>query len=186
MSGLRIATILLAAGRATRFGGGKLGTALAGKPLARHVADSLSALPFDRKIALCSTQTPDLPRFSRILLDPPDAPLSQSIAAGVAALTDEDAVLFALADMPLVPADHFARLIAQFDGSMIATQVDGRNMVPAIFGKQHFEALKTLVGDRGAGALLNDAPSVELSPELALDIDTLEDLQSALEHIRGR
>lgn len=185
MTAPRIAVILLAAGRATRFGGGKLGTALAGKPLARHAADSLSDLPFSRRIALCSTQTPDLPGFFRILLDPSNAPLSQSIASGVAALTDEDAALFVLADMPLVPTQHFAALIAQFDGDRIATRVDGRNMVPAIFGRQHFEALKSLVGDKGAGALLHDAPSVELSAEHALDIDTLADLQSALTHLQG-
>ncbi|NLR70229.1 nucleotidyltransferase family protein [Novosphingobium sp. ERN07] len=185
MTARRIAVILLAAGRATRFGGGKLGTALAGKPLARHAADNLSDLPFSRKIALCSIQTPHLPGFSRILLDPSKAPLSQSIATGIAALTDEDAALFALADMPLVPTQHFAVLIARFDGDRIATRVDGRNMVPAIFGRQHFPALKKLVGDKGAGALLHDARSVELSAEHALDVDTLADLQSALEHLQG-
>lgn len=185
MSGLRIAVILLAAGRATRFGGGKLGTALAGKPLARHAADRLDDLPMVRKIAICSEQTPDLPNFSKVLLEPSGAPLSCSIATGIAALTDEDAALFALADMPLVPTQHFAALIARFDGDRIATRVDERNMVPAIFGRRHFAALKTLVGDKGAGALLHDAPSVELSAEHALDVDTLADLQSALTHLQG-
>ncbi|HQS69952.1 MULTISPECIES: nucleotidyltransferase family protein [unclassified Novosphingobium] len=181
----RIAIILLAAGRATRFGGGKLGTTLAGKPLARHAADSLSTLPHVQRIAVCSTQTPDLPGFSRLLLDPPEAPLSHSIAAAVAALGDVDAALFALADMPLVPAAHFAELVARFDGDRIATQVDGRNMVPAIFGKQHFPALAALVGDRGGGELLADAPWVDLPAHLALDIDTPDDLQSAKEQLQG-
>lgn len=185
MTAPRIAIILLAAGRATRFGGGKLGTTLAGKPLARHAADSLSALPYAQRIAVCSTQTPDLPGFSRLLLDPPGAPLSRSIAAAVAALGDVDAALFALADMPLVPSGHFAELIAQFDGDRIATRVDGRNMVPAIFGRQHFPTLEALDGDRGAGGLLVDAPSVKLRADLALDIDTTDDLQSAREHLQG-
>ncbi|MCX7283487.1 MAG: nucleotidyltransferase family protein [Novosphingobium sp.] len=185
MTAPRLGIVLLGAGRATRFGGGKLGTALAGKPLARHAADSLVTLPHARRIAICSTQTPDLPGFSRLLLDPPGAPLSRSIAVAVAALHDVDAALFALADMPLVPPAHFAALIARFDGDRIATRVDGRNMVPAIFGKAHFAALAALVGDRGAGALLKDAPSVELSAERALDIDTPDDLQSAREHFQG-
>lgn len=185
MTATRIAIVLLAAGRATRFGGGKLGTALAGKPLARHAADSLSTLPHTQRIAVCSTQTPDLPGFSRLMLDPPGAPLSHSIATAVAALGDVDAALFALADMPIVPPAHFAELLVQFDGDRIATQVDGRNMVPAIFGRQHFYTLAALVGDRGAGALLSDAPSINLPAHLALDIDTPEDLQRAKEHLQG-
>ncbi|MFY7835479.1 MAG: nucleotidyltransferase family protein [Novosphingobium sp.] len=179
MNGLRIALILLAAGRATRFGGGKLGAELAGKPLACHAADNLNSLPLFRRFVIYSPQTPELPDFIKIPLDPPDAPLSRSIATGVAALTDEDAALFALADMPLVPTAHFAALIARFDGDRIATRVDGRNMVPAIFGRQHFATLASLVGDRGAGVLLQDAPSIDLAPAQALDVDTQDDLERA-------
>lgn len=179
MTGVRIALILLAAGRAKRFGGGKLGAELAGKPLAHHAADSLAGLPIFRRFVISSSQTPDLKRFTRLAPKPADAPLSRSIATGIAALTDEDAALFALADMPLVPTAHFAALIACFDGDRIATRVDGRNMVPAIFGRQHFAMLASLVGDRGAGVLLQDAPSIELTPAQALDVDTQNDLERA-------
>lgn len=183
MNGLRIAVILLAAGRATRFGGGKLAATLGGKPLAHHASDSLHSLPLFRRFAICSPQTPDFHGFTRLPLDPPEASLSRSIAIGIAALTDEDAALFALADMPLVPTAHFANLITRFDGDRIATRVEGRNMVPAIFGRQHFAALASLVRDRGAGGLLRDAPSVELAPALALDVDTQDDLARAQSHL---
>lgn len=181
-----IALVLLAAGRGTRFGGAKLAALLDGKPLATRTAAHLANLPFSRRIAVCSPTTPDLPGFERVMLAPPDAPLSRTIATGIAAVAGARAALIALADMPLVPADHFARLIAGFDGDLIATRVGTLTMVPAIFGEQHFSALQSLQGDRGAGALLQAAPTVTLPEDLALDIDTAEDLQRAAALLQGR
>lgn len=178
------ALILLAAGRGSRFGGGKLAAELAGKPLARHAADRLAGLPFTRRIAVCSGTTPDLPGFERIELVPADAPLSRSIAIGIAALGDEVAAMIALADMPLVPVAHFAALLAGFDGDAVASKVGSVTMVPAMFGALHFEALQHLAGDRGAGALLRNAPTVDLDPALALDVDTTDDLARAEHAIR--
>ncbi|MFN3469530.1 MAG: NTP transferase domain-containing protein [Novosphingobium sp.] len=183
-----MAALLLAAGRGTRFGGGKLAADLCGRPVAVHAAQALASLPFDRRIAVVSAQTPDLPVFDRITLTPADAPISRSIATGIGALaeTDCDAVLIALADMPLVPAAHFARLIRRFEGDRVATGVDGRRMVPAIFARRHFAALASLEGDRGAGALLSQASAVPLSQALALDVDCPADLALAARYLQGR
>jgi molybdenum cofactor cytidylyltransferase len=52
-------------------------------------------------------------------------------------------------------------------------------MPPALFGAQHFAALCALSGDRGAGALLRDAPMLALSAQAALDVDRAEDLARA-------
>lgn len=178
------ALILLAAGRGSRFGGGKLAAGLAGKPLARHAADRLAGLPFTRRIAVCSATTPDLPGFERIDLAPADAPLSRSVAMGIAALDGESAAMIALADMPLVPAAHFAALLTAFDGHAIASMVGSVAMVPAVFGARHFHALQHLAGDRGAGALLRNAPAIDLDPALALDVDTADDLARAEHALR--
>lgn len=179
------AVILLAAGRGSRFGGGKLSAPLGGKPLARHASERLLALPFTRFIGVCSASTPELSGFERVLLEPVDAPLSRSIAAGLSALAGETSALMALADMPLVPLTHFAALLAAFDGDRVATKVGNVAMVPAIFGASHFETLKNLVGDRGAGALLRDAPTVALHPTLAIDVDTADDLARAQRALTG-
>lgn len=182
----RIAALLLAAGRGTRFGGGKLAADLGGKPVAAHAAQALASLPFRHRMAVVSARTPDLPGFERIMLTPADGPLSRSIAAGIGALakTDCDAVLIALADMPLVPAAHFAQLIGHFDGDRIATQVDGRRMVPAIFARKHFAALASLEGDRGAGGMLRAVPAVNLPAVQALDVDCPDDLALAARHFQ--
>ena len=181
-----IALVLLAAGRASRFGGGKLAANLAGKPLALHAGERLAAMAFTRKVLVCSSTTPPIDGFERIQLDPPGAPLSRSIATGLAAIAGTNAVLIALADMPLVPADHFERLIDAFDGVRIGTLVAGRTMVPAIFGAELFPALAALEGDRGAAALLRDAPAIALEEALALDIDTPDDLARAEALLQGR
>ena len=186
MTAADIVVIFLAAGRGSRFGGGKLAATLAGRPLARHLGDRLAALPFRRKLMICCEATPEVEGFERLALAPPGAPLSRSIATGIGEIPQARAALIALADMPLVPTSHIENLARAFDGDRIATCVAERAMVPAIFGLRHFPALLSLQGDRGAAALLRGAPAILLEQRLALDIDTPEDLAQAEAIIQGR
>lgn len=178
MSG-SVALVLLAAGRGSRFGGGKLAAMLAGKPVIAHVAAATQALPLAQRILVAAPAVPGLPGFTRVPLDPPDAPQSRSLALGLAAIGDAHAVLIALADMPLVPPAHFARMLEAFDGDRLTSACEGQRLPPALLGRAHFAALGALTGDRGAGALLRDAPTVPLTPDQALDIDTPADLARA-------
>ena len=176
----RVVLVLLAAGRARRFGADKLAQDLAGKPLAWHAGQRLAALPFAARIAVCSAATPPLARFGyrEVPLDPPGAPLSRSIALGVAAAEAAGgrAVLLALADMPLVSSTHFRALVEAFDGTPLATRAGATAMPPALFGRSSFAALRQLTGDRGARDLIAQADTLALDPLLALDIDTPADL----------
>lgn len=178
-----IAVLLLAAGRGERFGGAKLGADLGGRPLAFHAATMLNGLPFAHRLAVVREDTPDLAArgWTTLLLDPPHAPQSRSLAIGVAAARAAGArgVLIALADMPLVPAAHVAALVGAFDGDRIASSAEGQRMPPALFGARHFGALEALSGDRGAGALLVDASCLPLPPGAELDVDRPEDLARA-------
>lgn len=175
------ALVLLAAGRASRFGSAKLAAMLGDRPLARHAADRFATLPLRAHIAVTGPHTPPLPGYARVALDPPDAPQSRSLALGIAAARDAgaQAVLIALADMPFVPLAHVEALFARFDGDRIASLGPQSPMPPALFGARHFAALAALTGDRGAGALLRDAPALALPHESALDIDTPADLVRA-------
>ena len=178
-----LALVLLAGGRGTRFGGAKLIAPLADQPLALHAAAMLSTLPFSHRFAVTGPDVPDLAAlgFTCIALDPPGAPQARSVALGVEAAqaAGANAVLLALADMPLVPTDHIRALAARFDGDRIATSADGVIMPPALFGAAHFAALTALSGDRGGAMRLAGAPLLALDPDLALDIDRQEDLARA-------
>jgi len=183
-----IALILLAAGRGERFGGGKLAANLAGKPLAQHAADCLRAIPLAGYFAIVGPDTPPLPGYQTSLLDPPGSPQSRSLALGIAAARTcgARAVLIALADMPLVPRSHFDAMLTLFDGDRLASLGPDSVMPPALFGARHFGALAALTGDRGAGSLLRDAPTVTLPEGTALDVDRPEDLIHAQHWLQTR
>jgi molybdenum cofactor cytidylyltransferase len=185
----RIAVVLLAAGRGERFGGAKLAVDLSGQPVACHAAAMLAGLSFAHRIVVAGPHTPDLAAFGfqAVPLDPPGAPQSRSLAIGIAAAQalGADAVLVALADMPLVLRAHVEALVAAFDGDRIGSRADGVMMPPAIFGAVHFDELSGLSGDRGAGRLLSGAPCVELPPAAALDIDRPDDLDRARKLLGG-
>jgi molybdenum cofactor cytidylyltransferase len=143
----------------------------------------LATLPFAAHYAVIGADVPDLAAlgYRTIPIQQPGAPQSRSLAQGVAAARTDGAgaVLIALADMPLIPAAHIRALVRQFDGDRIATLADGAVMPPAIFGAAHFDALSRFDGDRGAAALLKNAPTVPLDPLLAMDVDRPEDLARA-------
>jgi molybdenum cofactor cytidylyltransferase len=185
----RAAVVLLAAGRGARFGGGKLAATLSGRPLVHHAAALFSELPFARRYVVRTPDTPPLDDFgfTALDLDPPGAPMSRSIAIGVAAARDAgvDAVVVALADMPFVPMSHVRALLAAFDGDRITSWSDGHDHPPAIFGCSWFDDLMRLDGDRGASGLLRAAPRVALSIDEASDIDTAEDLARAQGRLRS-
>ncbi|WP_421846828.1 NTP transferase domain-containing protein [Novosphingobium sp.] len=178
-----LALVLLAGGQSARFGGPKLVAPLGGKALALHAAEMLAALPFAARYAVIGPNAPDLAAlgYSCVALTPPGAAQARSLALGVAAAHagGAQAVLVALADMPLVPEAHVRSLVEAFDGDRIATTAGGVTMPPALFGAAHFAALTALDGDHGGAVRLKGAPTVPLDPLLALDVDRPEDLARA-------
>jgi molybdenum cofactor cytidylyltransferase len=109
--------------------------------------------------------------------------LASSLATGLSALfadTPCDAVLVTLADQPLVDATALRRLVAAFDDErrIVASSYDDTMGVPAVFAREHVDALMRLTGDAGAGSWLRSRPNeVTLVPlDVATrDIDTLPD-----------
>jgi molybdenum cofactor cytidylyltransferase len=115
--------------------------------------------------------------------------MAASIRAGVTTLQQFsrqlDGALIALCDQPAFSAAVIAQLAAALEATgrgIAAARYAGRNGAPALFRREHFAALTHLTGEEGARALLNDDPSrvaaVDL-PELALDLDTPDDLAAA-------
>mgnify|MGYP000725330541 CR=1 FL=1 len=101
-----------------------------------------------------------------------------AVAAQMARRAGADALLIALADMPLVPRSHFEALIdsARTPAACFASDKGSARTPPAIFGKRYFAELAQLCEDTGARALLKRAKTVSCPPEWLEDIDTPEAL----------
>ncbi len=187
---MRIAAILLAAGRSTRFGGAdKLVASLAGRPLVRHAADTLGALRLASYHLVTADPALACPGYATVVNDAPAAGLSRSIALGVAAVRQvgAEAVLIALADMPLVPPAHVAALIAhgRATGEAVASTDGGSAMPPALFPAAWFGRLEALTGDRGARDLLARVATLRAPAGTLADVDRVDDLDAVERTLAG-
>jgi molybdenum cofactor cytidylyltransferase len=123
-------------------------------------------------------------RFVRIVVNEEwNEGLASSLRAGLAAVMEGpscDGVLVTLVDQPLVNYDVLLRLVRAFDGErrIVASAYDETIGVPAVFGREHVEALMNLTGDAGAGSWLRNRTDVTCEPlgTAAMDIDTAHDL----------
>ncbi|MDP1028518.1 nucleotidyltransferase family protein [Sphingomonas sp. KR1UV-12] len=176
--------ILLAAGRSARFGPqNKLGADLLGLPVGLHVVTALEDIPFRARLAISGGGALDFSTrgYTVIQNDQQDLGMSESVKLGVARAREMEAaaVLIVLADMPRVTAAHIGRLLDAADSSdAVVASSDGREpKPPVLFGRDRFDALLSLTGDRGARDLIRAGHHVVTSPAELIDIDTPEDLE---------
>jgi len=107
--------------------------------------------------------------------------MGSSIVAGVAALSDVDAAIIALADQPRVTSQHFRALVERLsEGIAVASSYGGVVGPPCAFSSSLFWALLQSEGDVGARALIRALPNVQAveCPDAALDVDTPEDYEA--------
>jgi molybdenum cofactor cytidylyltransferase len=110
--------------------------------------------------------------------------MGTSIASGISEIDsgDYDAVLIALGDQPFQDSFHYNSLIEKYleKKNIVATALEEKAIVPAVFPEQYFEQLKNLKGDAGARNILADNKrSSVLVPSNGkdIDIDTPEDYE---------
>lgn len=184
---LKIAGILLAAGRSSRFGDAdKLTAPLWGQPLVCHAGNALAETSANPLFVVTGSAkvANALPQYHRVQ-PKVNRGLSESLHAGVlqAEKTGADAVLVVLGDLPWVTSELLERLIELADPSQPAAASDGRRaQVPALFPRACFGELKALQGDRGAGKMLqslSDRRLVTVDPRFLRDINYREDLSLA-------
>jgi molybdenum cofactor cytidylyltransferase len=183
MASARVVGVLLAAGQGTRFGGNKLEALLDGEMLGLLVAQTLAGLGLERLVAVCNPGCTSLNAalaglgFEVSLNLQPEAGLSTSLRIAVEQAGGADAMLIALADMPFVPASHFAALISASDAERsVASSLAGQKMPPALFPRAMFPALLAAEGDVGARGLLAGGLAVEGNAAMLADVDTRADL----------
>jgi molybdenum cofactor cytidylyltransferase len=185
-----IAGILLAAGAATRFGGGKLRY-----PLHDRVPVGVAALrnlqsAVDQVVAVVRPGDDELRRLFETEGVPliecalADRGMGHSLAAGVAGSMDADGWLIALGDMPLVQPRTIRTLAHALEqGSAIVVPVfGGQRGHPVGFSRRFRAELLDLLGDAGARTVVSaHAAAVHRldvdDPGVLQDVDTHADAQ---------
>lgn len=187
----RIAAIILAAGRSTRFGETpKVLATLDGKPLVRHVAEAAlasRARPVFVVVGNAAAKiSAALDGLGVEIVPAADFAqgLSRSLRAGLARVPDDaDGAAVLLADMPRVSPALIDRLIDCFIAagkpSAVVPTYHGRRGNPVLLGRKLFGAAAALEGDVGARAILGADTIYYPVDDNAVntDIDTLEDLR---------
>jgi molybdenum cofactor cytidylyltransferase len=185
-----VGTVLLAAGRGTRFGAApKLLSLLGGKPLVRHAAEAAVAADLGPVVAVLGHAGDEvraaLAGLSLTLVENPDYTegLSTSLRAGLGALPETvPAALVLLGDMPRIGPGLLVRLAEAFRGAAVPPSAvvpvqGGRRGNPVLLNRRLMaDGLTGLTGDRGAGPLLarrDDVLECPVDdPGVLVDVDT--------------
>lgn len=185
-----IGLVVLAAGQASRMGLPKLLLPLQGRSLVRFTIERLLESPVQTTVVVLGAHA-DLVRDE--LADLPVAfavneryaeGQSTSLRAGLSALpADAEAVVFALADQPLVTADVVRSLVERYTATgrpIVYPTYAGQQGTPVLFARALFPEIHALTGDVGARQVIRRHPdaAVEVpfpSAEPLRDVDTWED-----------
>ena len=191
----RVAALVLAAGTASRFGGGKLLVPVNGRPLLQHVLDRAAESGLDDVVVVLGRDGDALEGAlswrgeTRVRNPDPERGLASSLAVGMGSLDPAvDAVLILLGDQPLVAASTIRALLSEpvdADRPIVVPVYSsdaGRN--PVLLRRAAFGLGEAALGDRGLGPVIAARP--ELVREVAIagdnpDVDTREDLVDVLE-----
>lgn len=185
---------VLAAGRASRFGGGKLDAPCAGRPLGHWALDAVMEAGLPPGLIVTQTEPPQFAGQAEGWTILPNAQADSGLASSLACAARHaraeraSALLVLLADMPLVPGRLLMELV-ETGAPAAAIHPDGRPGVPALLPAYLFERIASLEGDRGAASLLATDPATQwlaAEPGWLLDVDTPDELAQAERILRAR
>lgn len=175
---------VLAAGRAQRFGGGKLDALCAGRALGEWATGTAEAAGFASRIIVVADDRPAfVSRLKGWMAVPnPNAAsegLASSIQVAARAASGYTRLIVVLADMPLMESAHLKALV-ETDGVAFTGYPDGSRGVPAAFPARHFEALAAITSGAASANWGEEIKIVSPSSACSLfDVDTPTDLNKA-------
>ena len=178
-----IGCLVMAAGNASRFGDNKLAACVGGKTLIERALEAVPKEAFARVTVV--TQYEEVlvlaKRFGfHVLVNPfPEWGASHTIRLGTEAMADCDAILYQVADQPLLRRESVRAEVAFFrqqPDRIVAMGHSGVRGNPCIFPARFFPELMALEGDHGGSAVIRrheDALTLfEVSPDELRDVDT--------------
>jgi len=190
MSG--VVGLILAAGRATRFGSPKVLATLDGQPLLQHVVDRLGDAGVDDLIVVLGGDAAAAedtvtwpPSTCRVVNPAPERGLASSLALGAATALARtpgpEALLIALGDQPRIDHAVIGALLATDPSHAVAVPryPAGADPNPVLLRRAAFALLDEVEGDRGLRPILACHPELVLEVPVEganPDVDTPADL----------
>lgn len=187
MAELRIGCLVMAAGCGSRFGRNKLEAEVDGKSLLRRALEAVPAEEFHRVTVVTqydgAAALAESFGFDVVRNDRPQDGLSRTVRLGTEAMADCDAILYQVADQPLLERGTVRRELEFFRAHpdyIVGLSHNGVRGNPCVFPRRFFPELTALEGDVGGNVvirahpealLLFEAPAAELR-----DVDTVEAL----------
>jgi molybdenum cofactor cytidylyltransferase len=184
-----IAGLVLAAGAGTRFGGAKQLADLGGRPLLEHALRAMSAAPLGRIVVVLGAAAEeilgavDLHRAEPVVCDRWEEGQSASLACGLAALDDADAVVVALGDQPRLSPEAIGRVLGARAEDVLAVRASygGEPGHPVLLERPLFGPLRDVTGDHGARNVLRSVKTREVPCDDlggGEDVDSLAQLEA--------
>ncbi len=165
-----IGGLVLAAGAGERFGGGKQLAELDGRPLLEHAVRAATSSPVGRVVVVLGSGAEEV--AARVNLHGAETRIcsrwqegqSASLACGLEALADCEAVVVTLGDQPRLSPDAIRRVIAARgeDAQAVRATYGGDPGHPVLLEQQLFERMRDVSGDHGARNLLMSAQVREI------------------------
>jgi molybdenum cofactor cytidylyltransferase len=186
--------LVLAAGRSSRLGVPKQLLAYRGATLLDCALQCARACPFDQRLCVLGAAaeqiraTVDLSGFSVVENHAAGEGCSSSIAAALRAVDpSSDVLVLMLGDQPGVRPEVVGALVGMLRASgapAAACDYEDARGHPLAFGRQLFDQLGALHGDRGVWRLLEGlgerAAGLAVAGRLPPDVDTWEDYREVL------
>ena len=117
--------------------------------------------------------------FTAILNDAPELGVSRTIFLGTQAMLDCDAILYMVADQPLLQPNSVCAVAERWTrepGCIVGAAHNAKRGNPCIFPKKFFPELLALTGDTGGSRVIRQHEEllrlVEIPPEELYDCDT--------------
>lgn len=167
----RVAAVVLAGGRSSRFGRDKLAEPIDGRPMLDHVIERLRAVTSEIVVVAAMGATPDIPSDVDLVNDdtPFEGPLA-GLAVGLRAVDPGvERIIVVAGDMPTIVPAALDRLLASLERRQAAVLTDADRPRPlplAVRRSAGAEAASRLIGEgeRRLRALL-ERLDVEVIPE---------------------
>ncbi|MSS62892.1 nucleotidyltransferase family protein [Velocimicrobium porci] len=184
----KLGVVLLAAGNSNRYHGKKLLEMFHGKQMYLHILEKLEVLDCTAKVVV--TQYEMIAReaerrgFHVVINENPQEGIAHSIHLGMNYLKktkNVDGILFSVCDQPFLKMETLERLKNVFENEnnrLLCAGYQGKMGNPCIIGKEYFNELMNLQGDKGGKRILlehqEDVLILEVEEIELIDVDTRE------------